>query len=77
MPPNRDPATAIVVASLAFGLMHLPINTLNYGLLTGLSFCIGINAVGGCFLGYLYHRTGSLTLVVFIHYWSGLASGIT
>lgn len=70
----RDGLTAVVIASLVFGLMHLPINSQAYGWPTGLAFCLGQNAFGGFLAGYLFLRTRSLPLVVLLHFWAGVAT---
>jgi membrane protease YdiL (CAAX protease family) len=71
----RDPLVAVVIAAIVFGLMHLPIMTRTYGWPWGLFFCLGVNAFGGALLGYVYHRSQSLWLVVLVHFWAGLATG--
>lgn len=50
----RNPTNAILLSSLIFGFMHLPINIKMYGEVTGIAACIGNNAFGGLFLGYLF-----------------------
>jgi membrane protease YdiL (CAAX protease family) len=70
-----DALIPIVIASTVFGLMHLPINVARHGWLLGTAFCLGANAFGGFFFGYVYHRTRSLPLVVAVHVVAGIAAG--
>lgn len=67
------PINAILLASLVFGLMHLPINMKLYGNWLGLATCIGNNAFGGLLIGYLFYKTRSLSVVIIFHVISGIA----
>lgn len=69
----KNPVNAILLSSLIFGFMHLPINIKTYGEVTGLATCIGNNAFGGLFLGYLFYRTRSVWTVIILHVISGIA----
>jgi membrane protease YdiL (CAAX protease family) len=62
---------AIVLASIIFGIIHIPINTKMYGWPVNLAFCIGVNAFGGLLNGYILYRTRSIWLVALLHAWSG------
>lgn len=67
------PVNAIILASIIFGLMHLPVNIKMYGNLVGVASCIGNNAFGGLLIGYLYHRTRSIETAILFHLISGIA----
>lgn len=69
----KNPVNAILISSLIFGLMHLPINIKMYGEVTGFATCIGNNAFGGLFIGYLFYRTRSVWTVIIFHLISGIA----
>lgn len=69
----KNPIHAILLASIVFGLTHFPVNTKLYGYTTGLATCIGNNAFGGLFIGYLYYKTRSLPTVIIFHLFSGIA----
>ena len=69
----KNPVNAILLASLVFGLMHIPINIKMYGGLIGIATCIGNNAFGGLFIGYLFFRTRSVLTVIIFHLISGIA----
>ena len=69
----QNPVNAIVLSSFIFGLMHLPINIKMYGNLMGFAGCIGNNAFGGLFIGYLYYKTRSIWVVILFHLISGVA----
>jgi membrane protease YdiL (CAAX protease family) len=71
----RDGLTRCVAASLIFGLMHLPINVARHGWIVGVAFCLGTNAFGGFFFGYVYERARSLLAVVVLHAVAGIATG--
>ena len=62
---------AIVIASIMFGIIHIPINSKMYGWPLSLAFCIGANAFGGLLNGYVLYRTRSIWLVTILHAWSG------
>lgn len=59
----RSRWAAVLLSGMAFGLFHVP-----------LYHAIPALAVFGILLGYLYVRTGSLTLVIFVH---GIFNGKT
>ena len=69
----KKPANAILLASVIFGLMHLPINIKMYSEFVGLATCIGNNAFGGLFIGYLFYKTRSIWTVIVFHVISGIA----
>ena len=69
----KNPLNAIVLASLVFGLMHLPINIKMYGTFVGVAACIGSNAFGGILIGYLYYKTRSIWTIIIFHLISGIA----
>ncbi|MDZ7859773.1 MAG: CPBP family intramembrane glutamic endopeptidase [Candidatus Krumholzibacteriota bacterium] len=69
----KNPVNAILISSLIFGFIHLPINIKMYGEVTGFATCIGNNAFGGLFLGYLFYRTRSIWTVIIFHLISGIA----
>lgn len=71
----RDPLVAICGAGLIFGLMHVPVMARTWGSVWGLLFAVGVNAFGGAWLGYIYQRSGSLWLVVAVHWLAGVAFG--
>lgn len=62
---------AIVIASIIFGIIHIPINSKMYGWPLSLAFCMGVNAFGGLLNGYILYRTRSIWLVTILHAWSG------
>ncbi len=69
----KNPVNAILLASLIFGLIHLPINIKMYGETVGIAVCIGSNAFGGLFIGYLFYKTRSIWTVIIFHLISGIA----
>ncbi len=70
---SKKAINAILIASIVFGLIHLPINIKNYGLTVGIATCIGNNAFGGLFIGYLFYKTRSIWTVIVFHLISGIA----
>ena len=69
----NKPVNAILLASIIFGLIHLPINIKMYGVTVGIATCIGNNAFGGLFIGYLFYKTRSIWTVIIFHLISGIA----
>lgn len=69
----KNPVNAILLASLIFGLIHLPINIKMYGETVGIAVCIGSNTFGGLFIGYLFYKTRSIWTVIIFHLISGIA----
>lgn len=69
----EKPVNAILLASVVFGLIHLPINIKMYGETVGIATCIGNNAFGGLFIGYLFYKTRSIWTVIIFHIISGIA----
>lgn len=69
----KNPVNAILLASVIFGLIHLPINIKMYGETVGIATCIGNNAFGGLFIGYLFYKTRSIWTVIIFHLISGIA----
>ena len=61
---GMNPATAIIIASVVFGLVHAnPWQFVGAVLL-------------GCVLGFVYHRTKSLLLPILLHAFNNLCSSI-
>ncbi|MCB0402360.1 MAG: CPBP family intramembrane metalloprotease [Flavobacteriales bacterium] len=69
----KNPLNAILLTSIIFGLIHLPINIRMYGETVGIATCIGNNAFGGLFIGYLFYKTRSIWTVIIFHLISGIA----
>ena len=69
----NKPVNAILLASIIFGLIHLPINIKMYGVTVGIATCLGNNAFGGLFTGYLFYKTRSIWTVIIFHLISGIA----
>ena len=70
---SKNAIYAILITSIVFGLIHLPINIKTYGLTVGVATCIGNNAFGGLFIGYLFYKTRSIWTVIIFHLISGIA----
>ena len=71
----KNPVNALLIASIVFGLIHLPFNTKMYGDFVGMATCFGNNAFGGLLYGYLFYKTRSLGTVIAFHLVSGIAFG--
>lgn len=69
----KNPTNAILISSILFGLIHLPINTKMYGDGLGLLVCFGSNAFGGLLLGYLFYKTNSVPNIILFHLFTGMA----
>lgn len=69
----KKSVNAILLASIIFGLIHLPVNIKMYGDITGIAACIGNNAFGGLFIGYLFYKTRSIWTIIIFHLISGIA----
>jgi membrane protease YdiL (CAAX protease family) len=67
----KNKLNAIVLASLLFGIIHVPINSKMYGWPVSVAFCLGVNTFGGILYGYVFQKTRSLLLVTIVHAWSG------
>ncbi len=69
----KNPVTAIIITSIIFGFVHIPINVHHYGILIGIAACIGQNSFGGMFAGFLFYRTDSIWIAILFHLISGIA----